>query len=164
MLSVSIAPEISCQFLQWSFRFPTMNRPPSLLTIHRTYKVKLDLTFIYDIWLGGESYYSGLEQKTSAVETKDPAAKSIPELSRMPSLNGESGVKGSLVIVLGMGQWLGELGHSVSVDQFSGVSWCWRQQAASINNLNIIHVAGIKGKGSTCCIHRFYSEIPRETS
>ncbi|PVH86704.1 putative tetrahydrofolylpolyglutamate synthase [Cadophora sp. DSE1049] len=60
-------------------------------------------------------------------------AKSIPELSRMPTLDGGSDLKGTPSI-LGMKHWLGELGHS----------------AASINNLNIIHVAGTKGKGSTC--------------
>ncbi|KAG4438947.1 hypothetical protein IFR05_005573 [Cadophora sp. M221] len=59
--------------------------------------------------------------------------KNIPELSRMPSLDGGSDLKGTPSI-LGMEQWLAELGHSV----------------ASINNLNIIHVAGTKGKGSTC--------------
>jgi len=39
----------------------------------------------------------------------------------MPSLNGESDLKGTPSI-LGMKQWLGELGHSVLVGPFSGVS------------------------------------------
>ncbi|KAH7412583.1 putative tetrahydrofolylpolyglutamate synthase [Cadophora sp. MPI-SDFR-AT-0126] len=61
------------------------------------------------------------------------SVKSIPESSRMPTLPGKPDLKGTPSI-LGMKHWLGELGHS----------------SASINSLNIIHIAGTKGKGSTC--------------
>jgi len=41
--------------------------------------------------------------------------KTLPGLSRMPTINGESDFKG-MPSILGMSQWLKELGHSVLVD------------------------------------------------
>ncbi|XPS92844.1 Tetrahydrofolate synthase [Ascochyta lentis] len=57
----------------------------------------------------------------------------LPGLSRIPDAKGKPDLKGTPSIV-GMKQWLNQLGHST----------------ADVDNLNIIHVAGTKGKGSTC--------------
>ncbi|KAH8819073.1 putative tetrahydrofolylpolyglutamate synthase [Xylogone sp. PMI_703] len=57
----------------------------------------------------------------------------IASLTRMPSVKGESDLKGTPSIV-GMRPWLDQMGHS----------------PADIARLNPIHVAGTKGKGSTC--------------
>ncbi|PMD32438.1 FolC bifunctional protein [Hyaloscypha variabilis F] len=51
----------------------------------------------------------------------------------MPRLNGEPHLTG-VPSIHGMKEWLGELGHSPE----------------DINRLNVVHVAGTKGKGSTC--------------
>ncbi|KAH8659373.1 putative tetrahydrofolylpolyglutamate synthase [Tricladium varicosporioides] len=85
-----------------------------------------------------KSYKRAVEILNSSRRPLRPSielSKSLPSLNRMPNLNGESDLKGTPSI-LGMRQWLDELGHSV--------------KAADINSLNIIHVAGTKGKGSTC--------------
>jgi folylpolyglutamate synthase len=71
---------------------------------------------------------SDLEQRAIAVlnerrrvsRPSTEQANSIPELSRMPILNGGSDLKGTPSIV-GMKQWLDELGHSVT-GPFSVVS------------------------------------------
>ncbi|SPO03070.1 uncharacterized protein DNG_05751 [Cephalotrichum gorgonifer] len=83
--------------------------------------------------------------------TTDPA--SLPGLSRIPSANGEAGVRGT-PSSFGMKEWLIQIGHS----------------AAAIDSLNVIHVAGTKGKGSTCAFAesflRAYGErtgFPRKT-
>ncbi|KAG9233215.1 folylpolyglutamate synthase [Amylocarpus encephaloides] len=77
-----------------------------------------------------------------AVElTKDPVrpqrsnvpGKPMPGMQQMPTLNGEAHLTG-VPSIYGMKEWLGELGHS----------------SQDINRLNVIHVAGTKGKGSTC--------------
>ncbi|KAE8440790.1 hypothetical protein EG329_006568 [Mollisiaceae sp. DMI_Dod_QoI] len=59
--------------------------------------------------------------------------KPTPGIRSMPSLRGEAQLTG-VPSIYGMKEWLGELGHS----------------AEDINRLNVIHVAGTKGKGSTC--------------
>ncbi|XP_014550968.1 hypothetical protein COCVIDRAFT_42651 [Bipolaris victoriae FI3] len=56
-----------------------------------------------------------------------------PGLSRIPDAQGKPDLKGTPSIV-GMKQWLHQIGHSTT----------------EIDNLNIVHVAGTKGKGSTC--------------
>ncbi|KAI0571620.1 FolC Folylpolyglutamate synthase [Pyrenophora tritici-repentis] len=56
-----------------------------------------------------------------------------PGLSRIPDAQGNPDLKGTPSIV-GMKQWLHQIGHST----------------AEVDNLNIVHVAGTKGKGSTC--------------
>jgi folylpolyglutamate synthase len=45
----------------------------------------------------------------------------LPGLSRMPTINGESDFKG-MPSILGMKQWLNELGHSVLLDPYPYVS------------------------------------------
>ncbi|CAG8952934.1 hypothetical protein HYFRA_00007649 [Hymenoscyphus fraxineus] len=74
----------------------------------------------------------GLKRQGLPWATNAPS-KSIPGINTMPSLKGKSDLKGTPSIV-GMKQWLQHLGHS----------------PADINKLNIIHVAGTKGEGSTC--------------
>ncbi|MCJ1264916.1 hypothetical protein MMC22_004791 [Lobaria immixta] len=56
-----------------------------------------------------------------------------PELVSMPSLNGVPSLKG-MPSLTGISDWLQQLGHSDS----------------DLDGLNVIHVAGTKGKGSTC--------------
>ncbi len=93
-----------------------MNRAKNLLTMDKTYQVKLTL-ILFTI--------SDLEQRAIAVlngrrrasRPSTEPAKSIPELSRMPSLDGGSDLKGTPSI-LGMKHWLDELGHSVLAGPF----------------------------------------------
>ncbi|KAL8639612.1 MAG: hypothetical protein Q9228_003368 [Teloschistes exilis] len=54
-------------------------------------------------------------------------------LDSMPSLNGTSSLKG-VPSIMGVRDWLQELGHSDD----------------DVNGLNVIHISGTKGKGSTC--------------
>ncbi|KAF2869244.1 putative tetrahydrofolylpolyglutamate synthase [Massariosphaeria phaeospora] len=56
----------------------------------------------------------------------------LPGLSRIPDAKGKPDLKGTPSIV-GMKQWLNQI-----------------EKTAEIDNLNIVHVAGTKGKGSTC--------------
>ncbi|RFU26342.1 hypothetical protein B7463_g9997, partial [Scytalidium lignicola] len=63
----------------------------------------------------------------------------VAGLARMPGLKGESNFKGTPSIV-GMRQWLDQLGHSPT----------------DIERLNPIHVAGTKGKGSTCAFIDYF--------
>jgi len=79
--------------------------------------------------------------------------KPTPGIKPMPRLNGEASLTGVPSIV-GMKEWLGELGHS----------------AEDINRLNVVHVAGTKGKGSTCAFiesflrsHGKRTGFPRKT-
>ncbi|KAK5130372.1 hypothetical protein LTR08_002164 [Meristemomyces frigidus] len=60
---------------------------------------------------------------TSSTESPEqmPAAKGAPDLRGTPS-------------IVGMSEWLEMLGHT----------------ARDVNSLNVIHIAGTKGKGSTC--------------
>jgi folylpolyglutamate synthase len=55
-------------------------------------------------------------QRPSIEHTKD-----LPGLGRMPIINGESDFKG-ISSILGMRQWLNELGHPVLVDPYLYVS------------------------------------------
>ncbi|KAI4229803.1 MAG: hypothetical protein L6R36_000590 [Xanthoria steineri] len=57
----------------------------------------------------------------------------IHGLDSMPSLNGTPSLKGTPSL-MGVREWLQELGHSDD----------------DLNGLNVIHVSGTKGKGSTC--------------
>ncbi|CZR68768.1 related to tetrahydrofolylpolyglutamate synthase [Phialocephala subalpina] len=79
--------------------------------------------------------------------------KPTPGVRPMPRLNGEAQLTG-VPSIYGMKEWLGELGHS----------------AEDINRLNVIHVAGTKGKGSTCAFiesflraHGKRTGFPRKT-
>ena len=86
----------------------------------KSYKVELDIGYLLPI--------SDLEQ--SAIEVLNISrrqgrpsmrpAKSSPGLNWMPRLTGESDLKGTPSI-LGMKQWLDELGHSVLVDLYLDV-------------------------------------------
>jgi folylpolyglutamate synthase len=49
--------------------------------------------------------------------------KGFPSLGRMPIINGEFDLKG-MPSILGMRQWLNELGYSVLVGPYPCVSWC----------------------------------------
>ncbi|OBS25954.1 hypothetical protein FPOA_06486 [Fusarium poae] len=66
-----------------------------------------------------------------------------PGLPCDSSAKGKSDLRGTPSLV-GMKQWLHDIGHSVCLSHGSTF------QTADIDNLNIIHVAGTKGKGSTC--------------
>ncbi|KAH8787523.1 folylpolyglutamate synthase [Hyaloscypha sp. PMI_1271] len=82
------------------------------------------------------SYKRAIEILNTKIRPQRPSIAptgGFPSLGRAPNTNGESGLKGTPSI-LGMKQWLNKLGHS----------------ASDINRLNIVHVAGTKGKGSTC--------------
>ncbi|KAK3702445.1 hypothetical protein LTR37_014911 [Vermiconidia calcicola] len=61
------------------------------------------------------------------------ATESTEPLKRMPESSGTPDLRGAPSIV-GMSEWLNMLGHSEN----------------EINSLNVIHIAGTKGKGSTC--------------
>ncbi|KAL8646467.1 MAG: hypothetical protein Q9210_006127 [Variospora velana] len=65
--------------------------------------------------------------------TGPPGGNLIPGLDLMPSLNGTPSLKGTPSL-MGVREWLQELGHSDD----------------DVNGLNVIHVSGTKGKGSTC--------------
>ncbi|KAF2257735.1 putative tetrahydrofolylpolyglutamate synthase [Lojkania enalia] len=68
-------------------------------------------------------------------------------IDRMPDLKGTSDLHGTPSII-GMEQWLQHLGHS----------------ATDIDRLNIIHVAGTKGKGSTCAFIDSFLQCHSERS
>ncbi|EPE27451.1 MurD-like peptide ligase, catalytic [Glarea lozoyensis ATCC 20868] len=74
-----------------------------------------------------------LHQRRRLLRPSVLSDKSLSGLTRIPKSNESSELKGTPSI-LGMRKWLDELGHS---DE-------------DINRLNIIHIAGTKGKGSTC--------------
>ncbi|KAL2682504.1 hypothetical protein Neosp_006956 [[Neocosmospora] mangrovei] len=76
-----------------------------------------------------------------------------PFLGDIPSTNGASDLRGTPSIV-GMEEWLHRIGHST----------------ADIDRLNVVHVAGTKGKGSTCAFiesflraHGKRTDFPRKT-
>ncbi|KAI4282731.1 MAG: hypothetical protein L6R38_002735 [Xanthoria sp. 2 TBL-2021] len=62
-----------------------------------------------------------------------PGGSNILGLDSMPSLNGTPSLKGTPSL-MGVREWLQELGHSDD----------------DVDRLNVIHVSGTKGKGSTC--------------
>ncbi|KAI7005390.1 hypothetical protein KC318_g185 [Hortaea werneckii] len=66
-------------------------------------------------------------RRPNAASLHDTADEQVPKSSRRPDLRGAPSIAG-------MSDWLQAIGHS----------------AEDINNLNVIHVAGTKGKGSTC--------------
>ena len=70
---------------------------------------------------------------------------------RIPSIDGEPGVRGRPSL-FGMLRWLRQLGHTVPAYPLSYhlVVTNFGSKIADINRLNIIHVAGTKGKGGTC--------------
>jgi len=78
----------------------------------KSYKVELNIGYLLPM--------SDLEQRAIEVLNRSRRQKrpsldplqSFPGLNRMPSLNGESDLRGTPSIV-GMRQWLDQLGHSV---------------------------------------------------
>ncbi|KAJ8118410.1 hypothetical protein OPT61_g620 [Boeremia exigua] len=75
------------------------------------------------------------------------ATSNVPGMTRVPDAKGRSELKG-IPSIVGMKQWLQQIGHST----------------ADIDNLNIVHVAGTKGKGSTCAfIESFLRAFGRRT-
>ncbi|KAK0346509.1 hypothetical protein LTR91_014753 [Friedmanniomyces endolithicus] len=82
------------------------------------------------------TYEKALEIIDSRKRVRRPNAACSSRASLLPNLpvgSGTSGLRGMPSLV-GMAEWLQPVGHS----------------ADDINALNIIHVAGTKGKGSTC--------------
>ncbi|KAI9726530.1 MAG: hypothetical protein M1834_009017 [Cirrosporium novae-zelandiae] len=82
-----------------------------------------------------------------------PRSRGMTGLTWMPSLNGAPSLRGMPSLV-GMREWLQQLGHS----------------DADVDSLNVIHIAGTKGKGSTCAfvesflrIHGNRTGFPRKT-
>lgn len=70
-------------------------------------------------------------------------------MGEIPGLKGDPPFRGTPSLV-GMGAWLRDLGHSVCILLSScAIVLIYRQQS-DVNSLNIIHIAGTKGKGSTC--------------
>ncbi|OQE70058.1 hypothetical protein PENNAL_c0125G10146 [Penicillium nalgiovense] len=78
-----------------------------------------------------------LETRRRKARPKTPAASATPQDFATPS--GNPTVKGVPSLV-GMKEWLQALGHSEN----------------DVDNLNIIHVTGTKGKGSTCAFTRSF--------
>ncbi|KAL9124349.1 MAG: hypothetical protein Q9217_006316 [Psora testacea] len=77
-----------------------------------------------------------LETRRRGPRPATEALDALPETavsSRIPSIGGEPSVRGRPGL-FGMLGWLQQLGHTI----------------ADIDRLNIIHVAGTKGKGGTC--------------
>ncbi|RMX88954.1 hypothetical protein D0869_01231 [Hortaea werneckii] len=66
-------------------------------------------------------------RRPNAASLHDATDEQVPKSSGRPDLRGTPSIAG-------MSDWLQAIGHSVE----------------DINNLNVIHVAGTKGKGSTC--------------
>ncbi|GAB1735964.1 hypothetical protein NU219Hw_g6022t1 [Hortaea werneckii] len=66
-------------------------------------------------------------RRPNAASLHDATGEHVPKSSGRPDLRGTPSIAG-------MSDWLQAIGHS----------------AEDINNLNVIHVAGTKGKGSTC--------------
>ncbi|KAM0799425.1 putative tetrahydrofolylpolyglutamate synthase [Usnea florida] len=93
----------------------------------------LKLLNVYEM---DKSYGSAIALLNSRRRTARPSLGPTSETSKvdsMPSLNGTPSFKGVPSLV-GMKGWLQQLGHSED----------------DVNSLNVIHVAGTKGKGSTC--------------
>ncbi|KAJ5594687.1 folylpolyglutamate synthase, partial [Penicillium hispanicum] len=78
-----------------------------------------------------------LETRRRKARPTTPALPSTPQDSATPS--GNPTVKG-IPSLAGMKEWLQALGHSEN----------------DVDNLNVIHVAGTKGKGSTCAFTRSF--------
>ncbi|KAF3392506.1 hypothetical protein F1880_008874 [Penicillium rolfsii] len=78
-----------------------------------------------------------LETRRRTARPKNPAASATAQDSATPS--GNSTVRG-VPSLFGMSEWLQALGHSEN----------------DVNKLNIIHIAGTKGKGSTCAFTRSF--------
>ncbi|KAF2085297.1 folylpolyglutamate synthase [Saccharata proteae CBS 121410] len=81
------------------------------------------------------SYKRAVEILCSRRRPKRPTlgpAENMPGLTRIPDAKDKPDLKGVPSIV-GMKQWLGQIGHTTT----------------DLDRLNIIHVAGTKGKGST---------------
>lgn len=101
------------------------------------------------------SYKRAIELAQARLREQRPNVPGTPNhgIRSMPQLNGGAHLTG-MPSIYGMTEWLGELGHS----------------AEDINRLNVIHVAGTKGKGSTCAfiesflrIHGKRTGFPRKT-
>ena len=112
--------QITRNFVRFLTRQFATNRARYVCTMDKSYKVALDIGYLFPM--------SDLEQRAIEVLNRsrrqrrrsiEPAV-SFPGLNRMPSLNGESDLKGTPSIV-GMRQWLDQLGHSVLVDLCHGV-------------------------------------------
>ncbi|RMY71070.1 hypothetical protein D0863_05373 [Hortaea werneckii] len=86
-------------------------------------------------------------RRPNAASLHDATDEQVPKSSGTPDLRGTPSIAG-------MSNWLQAIGHS----------------AEDINNLNVIHVAGTKGKGSTCAFiesflrtHGARTGYPRKT-
>ncbi|TGZ78639.1 putative tetrahydrofolylpolyglutamate synthase [Ascodesmis nigricans] len=66
----------------------------------------------------------------------------VPSISEAPGVTGTPNLRG-IPSLVGMHEWLYLLGHSNN----------------DVNNINIIHIAGTKGKGSTCAFTRSFLHV-----
>ncbi|RKK97131.1 hypothetical protein BFJ68_g14140 [Fusarium oxysporum] len=107
---------------------------------------------VMPLQLMDRNYKSAIDILNSRRRLKRPSiapGSNLPGLSRIPDAKGKPDLKGTPSIV-GMRQWLHQIGHSVCVSLSNLDNFTDREKTAEIDSLNIIHVAGTKGKGSTC--------------
>jgi folylpolyglutamate synthase len=78
----------------------------------KSYKVALDIDFLFAMSNLKQRAIDLLNRRRRPQRPSIEPAKGFPGLSRMPSFNGQSDLRGTPSI-FGMRQWLDELGHSV---------------------------------------------------
>ena len=86
----------------------------------KSYKVELDICYLLFMSDLEQRAIEALNRSRRQMRPSIEPALNFPGLNQMPSLNGESDLKGTPSIV-GMRQWLDQLGHSVLVDLCHGV-------------------------------------------